>query len=801
MKKSQLHMIGNAHIDPVWLWTWKEGLETTRATFKSAIDRMEEYPEFVFTASSACLYRWIEETDPELFEKIKEKVKEGRWCIVGGWWIEPDCNIPGGEALVRQGLYGQKYFLEKFGIKAKVGYNPDSFGHNWMIPQVLKKMGIDYYVFMRPGPHEKELPGDIFWWESPDGSRVLAYRIPFSYATWGKEVETQVMRVAEKLNETINSLMCFYGVGDHGGGPTRENIENIIELNKRGDIPELIFSSPDRFFEEISSKNLEFPVVKDDLQHHASGCYSVLSWIKKSNRKLEHLLLNGEKIATLANYIENTPYPKERFIPNWQTLLFTQFHDILAGTSIPEAYEEIKAMHRSIEHTTDEIITYTTQGIAKMIDTDDRGEPIVIFNTTSFGRKVPVEIEIPWREEDLTILEDNTPIATQYSKPSATTTGGRVKATFIAKLPPYGYKVYRVVPEKYNINPSHSLTVRENTLENDWLYLEIDLKTGYIKRLFDKENSKEVFKEDSAVPIVIDDPSDTWSHNVFRFKNEIGKFTDAEVKVLEKGPVRGVLRVKSKSNNSTITQDFIIYRDLKFIEVRVKVDWYEHLKMLKLRFPLNINNPTATYQIPYGFITRPCNGEEEPGGEWIDVGDNNYGLSLINNAKYSYDVEDNLLSLTVLRSPVYAHHIPRELDPDEDYRYIDQGEQEFTYILLPHRGSWKDAETVSLAEGLNNPPIAFIEYNHKGILPQEKSFIEVDKENIIVSVIKKAEDSEDIIVRAYETRGISTDVNFVLFDRNWNASFSPCEIKTFLIPRNKFLPIKEVNLLEEVNDQ
>ncbi|HOK29018.1 MAG TPA: alpha-mannosidase, partial [bacterium] len=289
-KKFNLHMIGNAHIDPVWLWKWEEGLETTRATFKSAIDRLEEYPEFVFTASSACLYRWIEETDPELFEKIREKVKEGRWCITGGWWIEPDCNIPSGEALARQGLYGQKYFEEKFGVKAKVGYNPDSFGHNWMIPQILKKMGIDYYVFMRPGPHEKELPGDIFYWESPDGSKVLTYRIPFSYATWGKDVEKQVRKVAEKLDENISSLMCFYGVGDHGGGPTRENIENIIELNRREDIPELIFSSPDRYFERLVSEKREFPVVKDDLQHHASGCYSVLSWIKKTNRKLEHLL-------------------------------------------------------------------------------------------------------------------------------------------------------------------------------------------------------------------------------------------------------------------------------------------------------------------------------------------------------------------------------------------------------------------------------------------------------------------------------------------------------------------------------
>lgn len=797
-KKFTLHMIGNGHIDPVWLWKWSEGLETTRATFKSAIDRIEEYPEFIFTASSACLYKWVEETDPELFEKIKEKVKEKRWCIVGGWWIEPDCNIPSGEALVRQGLYGQRYFQEKFGIRAKVGYNPDSFGHNWTIPQILKKMGIDYYVFMRPGPHEKELPGDIFYWESPDGSRVLTYRIPFSYATWGKEVEEQVRRVAERLSEDMDSLMCFYGVGDHGGGPTKENIENIIELNSNEEIPELIFSSPDIFFEKLASRRLEFPVVKDDLQHHASGCYSALSWIKKSNRNLEHLLLDGEKMAVLGNYIKGKFYPQEEITSSWQILLFTQFHDILAGTSIREAYEEVKAMHGAVEEAMNKTIVYTTQSIAGDIDTRGEGEPILVFNTASFERNVPVEIELPWRSGELAILdEDKGPISTQISKPSAVTTGGRHKVSFVAELPPYGYRTYRAVSSTPSIEHEHTLCVGEDVLENDWLYLEIDRETGYVKRLYDKEHKKEVFKGSSAIAVVIDDPSDTWSHGVFSFKNEIGRFSGARVKLIENGPVKGTIRVESRYNNSLLIQDFTLYRELRYIEVKVTVDWRERLKMLKLRFPVNIENPQATYQIPYGFIIRPGDGEEEPGGEWIDVGDSNYGLSLINNAKYSYDVDGNVLSLTVLRSPVYAHHIPRELDPSEDYKYIDQGEQEFTYLLYPHSGDWKSSGVVKLAESVNSPPVAFLEYNHAGFLPPSKSFMSIDKDNIIATVIKEAETGEGTIIRAYETQGAETEVNINLFDRSWKTTFSPCEIKSFLVPEDKDIPVKEVNLLEE----
>ena len=797
-KKFTLHMIGNGHIDPVWLWKWSEGLETTRATFKSAIDRIEEYPEFIFTASSACLYKWVEETDPELFEKIKEKVKEKRWCIVGGWWIEPDCNIPSGEALVRQGLYGQRYFQEKFGIRAKVGYNPDSFGHNWTIPQILKKMGMDYYVFMRPGPHEKELPGDIFYWESPDGSRVLTYRIPFSYATWGKEVEEQVRRVVERLSEDMDSLMCFYGVGDHGGGPTKENIENIIELNSNEEIPELIFSSPDIFFEKLASRRLEFPVVKDDLQHHASGCYSALSWIKKSNRNLEHLLLDGEKMAVLGNYIKGKSYPQEEITSSWQILLFTQFHDILAGTSIREAYEEVKAMHGAVEEAMNKTIVYTTQSIAGDINTRGEGEPILVFNTALFERNVPVEIELPWRGGELTILdEDKGPISTQISKPSAVTTGGRHKVSFVAELPPYGYRTYRAVSSTPSIEHEHTLCVGEDVLENDWLYLEIDRETGYVKRLYDKEHKKEVLKGSSAIAVVIDDPSDTWSHGVFSFKNEIGRFSDARVKLIENGPVKGTIRVESRYNNSLLIQDFTLYRELRYIEVKVTVDWRERLKMLKLRFPVNIENPQATYQIPYGFIIRPGDGEEEPGGEWIDVGDSNYGLSLINNAKYSYDVDGNVLSLTVLRSPVYAHHIPRELDPSEDYKYIDQGEQEFTYLLYPHSGDWKSSDVVKLAESLNGPPVAFLEYNHAGFLPPSKSFMSIDKDNIIATVIKEAETGEGTIIRVYETQGAETEVNINLFDRSWKTTFSPCEIKSFLVPRDKNIPVKEVNLLEE----
>lgn len=277
MKDKKLHMIGNAHLDPVWLWNWQEGFQEVKATFRSALDRMKEDENFIFTCSSAVFFEWVEKNNPGMFAEIKKRVEEGRWEIVGGWYIQPDCNIPSGESYVRQGLYGQRYFNEKFGKMAVTGYNVDSFGHNGNLPQILKKSGLDNYVFMRPMPLEKGLPGRVFWWKSEDGSKVLAYRIPYEYCTWGKDLEKYTERLKCELEDVEDDLMMFYGVGNHGGGPTRENLKSIYALNAREDMPVMEMGTTLEFFETIRSNGREYHQVTGDLQHHASGCYSVMS--------------------------------------------------------------------------------------------------------------------------------------------------------------------------------------------------------------------------------------------------------------------------------------------------------------------------------------------------------------------------------------------------------------------------------------------------------------------------------------------------------------------------------------------
>lgn len=800
-----LHMIGNAHLDPVWLWQWQEGFQETKATFRSALDRIKEYDDFLFTSSSAANYEWIENNEPEMFEEIKQCIAEGRWEIAGGWWIQPDCNIPSGESFVRQGLYGQRYFFEKFGVTAKVGYNVDSFGHNGMLPQILKKSGMDQYIFMRPSPEEKGLPGRLFWWESDDGSRVLTFRIPFEYCTWGKELDRHIRRVAGELKTPFNELMCFYGVGNHGGGPTKENLDSIRRLNEDPEFPDLMLSTPERFFKDILEKDLSFPVVHDDLQHHASGCYAAHSGIKRWNREAENTLMTAETFSAVADWAAGQKYPAD-YHRAWKNVLFNQFHDILAGTSLEAAYEDARDMHGEAMSIAKRGLNNAVQSMSWRINIEEEAgmKPIVVFNPHSWNSKVNVEQEVGGfkKSEHLLVDEEGNEVPVQTVQSQATA-NGRYRISFIADLPPVGYRVYKIVTraEKKSFP---ALKADDSRMENDRYRVEIDPKTGFVVRLYDKQKNLELFAGPSARPVVIEDKSDTWSHGVLRFDNECGEFIAKSVERVEHGPVKSVIRVTSGYGKSTLVQDFTMYRELPQIDVHVTVNWQESFKVLKLTFPVDLMFRKGTYEIPYGHIVRECNGEEEPAQRWIDISGTHretgemYGLSLLNDGKYSFDMHGKEMAMTVLRSPIYAHHDPLVPDEDGHYSFIDQGIQRFTYSLVPHEGNWETAGTVKRAAELNQKPVTVIETYHDGPLPQKKSFLHVDVDNVIVSVMKKAEDNEDLILRAYETTNIGTAAKIELpeWGRVIETEFAPSEIKTFRIPKDADTSVTETNLLE-----
>jgi alpha-mannosidase len=803
----KLHLIGNAHIDPVWLWSWQEGFQEILATFRSALDRLEEDSEFIFTASSAAFHEWVEAIDPKMFCEIQNRVSEGRWELAGGWWIEPDCNIPSGESLVRQALIAQGYFQTKFNRKARVGYAPDSFGHNAMLPQILQKSGMACYVFMRPAPHEKELPGRLFWWRSGDGSRVLAYQIPFTYCTWAEELTEHVEKCAAEAVPPVEERMCFYGVGNHGGGPTRENLTSLHAMQQRTDLPVLEFSSPERYFQQVESISGGFPVVQHgELQHHASGCYAAHSEIKQRMRTAENTLLAAEKWSVLAAITTGQIYPLEELTRAWKTLLFNQFHDILAGTSLESACEEACNQLGGVMATASQVLNAALQATALRIDIPAVPESSawVVFNPHAWSGKTSMEFEVRGVTGGETLLDaQGEPVAYQFIQPEATT-GWCRRVCFVSEVPALGYSVFRWVK---NSSPdvSPGLIASDTCLENDRFRVEINPQSGAISSIRDKQHNLEILDGDAACGVVIDDPSDTWSHGVTRFDRVIGSFKPDSIRLVEQGPVKAVIRVISSYGDSRLVQEFALYKELPYIECKVTVDWREHFKILKLRFPIKLSNLSTFAEIPYGSIQRQPNGEEEVCHGWVDVSGNlrsssqPYGVSILNNGKYSYDICGHVISLTVLRSPVYANHLPAVPQEGGYYSFMDQGIQHFQYHLVPHAGGWESGDTVRQAAMLNQPVRILPAFSHPGVLPLNHSFISVQPENIILCALKQAEDGGGWIIRAYETAGRETKavINAPGMGRVVEIMFNLSEIKTLRIPVDAEQPVGETNLLEE----
>src|SRR6056297_2930320 len=371
----KIFMIGNAHLDPVWTWRWNEGYSEIISTCLAALNILDEFETAVFTRGEAAMYDWIEESHPEIFSRIKHYVEQGRWNIVNGWWLQPDCNIPSGESLVRQALYGKKYFMERFGIEPRIGYNVDSFGHAGSLPQILSKTRYDGYVFMRPGKHEKTLP-TLFNWKSRDGSEIPTFRISNAYTVHEEDLTEQINHVLADSMKDIPYTMCFYGVGNHGGGPTKEQIRYIIEHSDFKENVELEFGTCEAFFKRLNDDQKDLETVRDELQYHAIGCYSVHSEIKKINRFTENAISDAEKWQALSVFLLKTKINVDNGLEDlWKTLLFNQFHDILAGSSIKEAYEDAQRDLGGAISNAQKIKNRAYHSILKYVDTNREGIP------------------------------------------------------------------------------------------------------------------------------------------------------------------------------------------------------------------------------------------------------------------------------------------------------------------------------------------------------------------------------------------------------------------------------------------
>ena len=777
----QFYCVGNAHLDPVWLWRWQEGSCEAKATLRSALDRMKEYPEFKFVCSSAQIFEWIEEFAPDMFEEIRQRVQEGRFILVGGQYVQPDCNLPSGESFARHSLYTQRYFQEKFGTTARTGYNVDSFGHNGMLPQILKKSGMEQYVFMRPGNHEKTLPGQIFRWVAPDGSEVLAARISEPYCKICEDAEAMDSHMNSTLeHDPVNDeQFFFYGVGNHGGGPTKKNIEMILDARERHLDREFIFSDTSDFFDRVREKWDSLPVVEEDLQYHAIGCYSAVSAVKTAVRRAEGSLSAAEHFAMLAKVCCDKPLPDPEVIKRgWKNVMFSHFHDSMGGCSIKEVHEDTLLMLGESRSIAARIENNALQTISWQIDTADaeKGIPLVLFNPHDF----PVEtvVQVVSRDGVGIFDEQGQPVPSQTVHAAAHLVG-KIDRAFAVSLPPLGYKTYYTRPVEDAAAMESPVSAAGNVLENTRYKLVFEPHTGYLTSFYDKTAERELLSGIGAMPVVIDEQGyDTWAHAKTHFDREIAKFADATLTVVENGPVRATVKVVSHYNRSTLTQYFTLTAD-GAPRVRAVVDWREKHKMLKLRFDTAFESPKAYYEIPFGVMERATDGRECPGLSWQALRDETGGLAILNDSKYSFSAKGSAMELTVLRSPYYNDHSGVE---DPEGIFTEQGEQSFTYVLQPlDTAGW--GRVIREARLLNTPPTIIIENNHDGTLPAESSALQIAEENVVLSALKPSEDGKGIVLRAYETDGKETvaHITGAALPVPLTATFTPFSVNTYYL--------------------
>lgn len=771
-----IYLIGNAHIDPVWLWKKSEGLSEILSTYRSALDRMKEFPDYIFTSACAYYYHWVETIDPAMFQEIQQRVREGRWSVTGGFWIQPDCNLPSGEAFCRHTLYSQRLFQEKLGVTAKVGYNVDSFGHNGMLPQLLKKSGMDSYVFMRPGNHENAKLPDLFYWEAPDGSRVLTHKIKYEYTDFwgapeGEEPLTGKIQLLENLAEENHiPYMDFYGVGNHGGGPTIRGLkvlEGVVGKNSQ-----VTFASTGEYFQDVKASSLEqsLPVIQGSLLHHASGCYAANSAIKRANRQAENALLKAEKFDVLAQRLTGSGSSMARIRQAWEKVLFNQFHDILAGCSIKDAYgDALNALASACDtawEVTQEALhriswnVKTTRGLSNtpcqknaliLWEKEGEGAPVMVFNPHSFPIRQPIQL-------NTTVAgvcdAQGRPVSCQLVRGPQTNGKDRFNTLFDAQVPALGYALFYVFKDQsFEVPLQHPVRAEDYVLENRYLKVRFDPYSGCITSFFDKERNWELAAGPMAKALVIDDEKpDTWAHGLTVFDQVVGEMSRAQLSVIENGPLRAAIRVTVRYQGSVLRQDFRLSANSRELEVDCRLDMEEHLKLIKLSFPVRTSALKALYSIPYGFEEHPLSREEFPAHKWVMAAvPNKEGVSLCNDSKYSFSTvphpQGAELRMTVARGCIYADHYGVR---DDLVEYQDQGEQFFCYTLSPDTNP---ASTTRRANLLNMGPELLMETHHEGTLEPVYEGAQTENGNIVISAVKEAEDGNGYILRLYETGG------------------------------------------------
>jgi alpha-mannosidase len=810
LEQATFHLTGNAHIDAAWLWPWTETVDVVKRTFGTALQLMYEYPQYTYTQSAAAYNEWMAQKYPEMNAEIAKRINEGRWEIVGGMWVEPDLNMPDGESLVRQLLVGKRWFKQAYGVDVRIGWNPDSFGYTWQLPQIYKKSGVDYFVTQKMTWNDtNQLPFKLFWWESPDGSKVLAY-FPHDYVntTLNPVRLSSDLAAARERSTGMTDMMDLYGIGDHGGGPTRAMLdEGFHWAGPAADgtshvTPKYQFGTAQTYFTAVEKQiATQSPVW--DYQSIAkgytappavAGAVSIPTWntelyleyhrgvfttqanLKRNMRRSEEQVLNAEKWSSLA-WLDGKKYPGDELTEDWKKVLFNQFHDLAAGSGIGVIYKDAQKDYDVVKWSTDEIDTGALQTVTERIGTTSKtaasGVPVIVFNPLGWTRSgdVTVKLQLPQalpEQHSFPVIdpsENGARLASDVLGYDAKTGSVELRMQ-VSDVPALGYKTVYIVPEAAHDANQAGVAVKQApdslTLENQAIRVTVNKASGCITSLFDKVANFETLASGACgneLQAFKDTPKeyDAWNIDPGTLDQPptlLDKADSVESSKTESGAAS--IRVTRNWQSSKFVQSIILKPGANQVDVENDIDWHEKHVLLKAAFPLAASSGFATYEIPYGSIERPTTRNnswekaqfEVPAMRWADLGDGKHGLSVLNQSKYGYDAVGNMLRLTLLRSPI---------SPDP---VADQGHHHFHYALYPHAGSWKDALTVRHGWEYDYPLSAVVTTAHAGSLPARHSFVSVTPENVVLTAVKKAEDANGLVFRVYEWAGKNATAEF-----------------------------------------
>ena len=748
--------VGHAHIDVAWLWTLGQTVRKSGRTFSNVLRLMEQFPEYKFSQSQAQLYKYTEEYYPDIFKQITDRVREGRWEPMGGTWVEPDCNAIGAESLARQFLLGRTYFRQHFGeVDTPVLWLPDTFGYSWALPQLIKQAGMKYFITHKMSWNQyNQMPYQFLWWQGLDGTRILTHflttpekmtGLPLATTYNGDLSARQIFGTWDNFRqkETYNELITAYGYGDGGGGPTREMLENIEHLAHHPGAPRVRPGTVREFMERVETEIADhLPVWNGEfyLEYHR-GTFTGQARTKRRNRKSEFLLHDAEFLASWAAMLTSYKYPTADVYKAWELICLNQFHDILPGSSIGAVYEDNARDFAVILGIGEKIREEAINALASQFPANTA---VLVVNPTSFGGR-----RIGLLDGN---LDGNTHLSDSHGNPLTTQAVDDGTLVELPEIAPYAIVV---LSEASGASPAAQASLSASQqggvtiLENSLLRVEINAD-GDITRIYDKQAGREVLSENAQANnlLVFEDRPlnfDAWDIDIF-YEDRTEKVGGVEsITITEQGALRVALEIKRNYRSSKIHQKIYLYANSKRIDFDTWIDWHEHHTLLKVAFPVNVMSPVATYDVQWGNVQRPTHRNtswdwarfETCAQKWADLSEGNYGVALLNDCKYGYDILDNVMRLTLLTSAT---------DPDPS---ADQGEHSMVYSLLPHVGDWRD-EVIPAAYDLNDPIILRRIKGTASSDPALCSLVSVSLPNVVIETIKRAEDGNGIIVRLYE---------------------------------------------------